>query len=227
MADSRDRFNQVRALVSRHLHKLPWLGGVFTSLSNTMFARHFVPDLIELHDLLEDTELNGRYWVWAGMLLGWAREGALLAHDRDADFALLPDDLPKLLRAVPALRRAGFRPLMQFRNNAGHVTEVTFVRHHTKFEFFVFEPVDGMLRSYVYGWPPDHLVEIESLVPEQELVPFNFLGRTWLRHADYERELECLYGDWRTPQRDWDYLRDDESAVCSRPWTNADTSWPA
>jgi hypothetical protein len=213
-------------LASRRLQSLPWIGRGFSLLSNRLFARHFVPDLVKLHDVLEDTEMSGRYWVWAGMLLGWAREGDLLAHDRDADFALLPGDLAKLLSAVPALRQAGFQPMLQYRNNNGQVTELTFRRRNAMFEFFVFEPVDGMLRSYVYGWSPDHLVEIESLVPDQELVPFDFLGRTWLRHADFERELECLYGDWRTPKRDWNYLEDDESAIASRPWTNPDASWP-
>jgi hypothetical protein len=227
MAELSDRIDVLRAIASRRLKQIPWFGPMFARMSNKLFARHFVPDLMELHDVLEGTELAGRYWVWAGMLLGWAREGGLLAHDRDADLALLPEDLPRLMNAVPALQRSGFIPLMQFRNNAGQVTELTFRRRHAKFEFFVFEPVDDMLRSYAYGWPPDHLVEIESLVPRQELVPFDFLGRTWLRHADYERELECLYGDWRTPQRDWDYLEDDESAVTSRPWTNTDTKWPA
>lgn len=209
---------------SRHLVAIPGFGAV-ARLSDRLFARRFIPDLRRLHDVLEGTELAGRYWVWAGMLLGWAREGGLLAHDRDADFALLPDDLPKLLSAVPALRRAGFRPLQMFRNNEGNVTEVTFCRHTAKFEFFVMEPADGMLRYFVYGYPPDRLIEVEARVSDQELVPFEFLGRTWLRHADYERELKSMYGDWQTPQRSWDYLQDDQAIVSRHPWTHTDLSW--
>ena len=34
-------------------------------------------DLRDLHDVLERTNLDGHYWVWAGLLLGWAREGAI------------------------------------------------------------------------------------------------------------------------------------------------------
>jgi hypothetical protein len=210
---------------SRHVFSIPGLGRIFARVSDRLFARRFIPDLHRLHDVLEETELAGLYWIWAGMLLGWAREGDLLAHDRDADIALLPENLPKLLRAVPALRRAGFHPLQMFRNNEGKVTEVTFCRHTAKFEFFVMEPVDGMLRYYVYGYAPDRLIEVEARVSNQELVPFEFLGRTWLRHADYEGELESMYGDWRTPQRAWDYLQDDQAAVSRRTWVNTDMSW--
>jgi hypothetical protein len=226
VANGRRLFSVLKMAISQRLLRIPVLGRLFAGLSNRLFLRHFVPDLLALHDVLADTELAGRYWIWGGMLLGWAREGGLLAHDRDADFALFSVDLPRLLRAAPALRRAGFQPLHQFRNHKGQVTELTFSRHNAKFEFFAMEPVDGMLQYYVYGWPPDHLVEVEGQVPNQELVPFEFLGRSWLRHADHERELECIYGDWRTPQLDWDYLQDDRSAVNHRPWVNSDTSFP-
>lgn len=210
---------------SRHVFAVPGIGRFIARVSDRQFARRFIPDLLRMHDVLEGTELAGRYWVWAGMLLGWAREGGLLAHDRDADLALLPEDLPKLLAAVPALRRAGFHPLHMFRNNEGNITEVTFCRHTAKFEFFVMEPVDDMLRYYVYGYPPDHLIEVEAQVPNQELVPFEFLGRTWLRHADYEGELKSMYGDWRTPHRGWDYLQDDQAQVSRRAWVNTNISW--
>lgn len=204
---------------------MPVVGRSFAQVNNRLFARRFVPDLREFHDLLEDSPLRGRYWVWAGMLLGWAREGQLLAHDRDADFAILPEDVAELLKLVPVLRAAGFLPLMQFRNNEGRVTELTFRRHGAKFEFFVFEEVDGALRYFVYGGPIGSPLELEAKIPRQALVPFEFLGRTWLRPEDFESELTLMYGTWRVPQTDWDYLTDDRAVVDRRPWTNTDTSW--
>lgn len=225
MGDVYDRLWELGWAGSRRVTKVPGIGRQVARFSDRRFARRFVADLHRLHDVLEDTELSGRYWVWAGMLLGWAREGDLLAHDRDADFALRSEDLPRLVEAVPALRKAGFRTLHRFRNNAGQLTELTFRRHSAKFEFFVFEPVGDELRYFVYGWPPDHLIEVEARVPEQELVPFEFLGRIWLRHADYERELECMYGEWRVPQRNWNYLDDDRATVARSVWINSDISW--
>jgi len=223
----------LRGADAKRMSRIPLLGRPLTWVNDRLFARQFVADLRRLHDGLAGTELAGRYWVWAGMLLGWAREGHLLSHDRDADFALLDEDVPRLLSAVPALGRAGFEPFLRFHNNEGRVTQYTFRRHRTKFEFIVFEPVDGMLRYYSYGTlrynsyglEPESLIEVEARVPDQELVAFNFLGRTWLRHADHERELKSIYGDWRTPQRDWDCLQDDQAAVSHRPWVNPDMSW--
>jgi hypothetical protein len=225
VAKRRDRLWILGWAGSRHLLKIPVLGRIFAFFTDRLFALHFTSDLRRLHDALADTDLSGNYWIWAGMLLGWTREGTLLAHDRDADFALLEEDLPRLLQAVPALRQAGFVPIQQFRSNTGELTELTFRRHSAKFEFFVFTPIDGMLRYNVYGWPPDHLVQVEAEIPNQELVPFHFLGRTWLKHVDHERELACMYGDWRVPQRTWNYLQDDQAAVGRQPWLNPDSAW--
>ncbi len=209
----------------RRAQRLPAVGRILVAAADRLFVRQFVPDVRQLHDLLATTELADRYWVWGGLLLGWAREGHVLAHDRDADFGVLDEDVSLLLDAVPVLAKAGFKPYRRYWNSEGRLTELTFRRHRCLFEFFLLDRVDDMLRYYVYGWPPDNLVEVEARIPSQELVPFDFLGRTWLRPADYERELEAHYGDWRTPRREWSYLEDDNAVVSRRPWVYRDTSW--
>jgi hypothetical protein len=215
----------LKGTVAQRLFTIPGIGRVVASFCNRLFVRRFVPDLQRLHDVLEETDLSGHYWIRAGMLLGWAREGTLLAHDRDADFGVLAEDLPRLLGAISALRRAGFRPLMRFRNNERQTVELTFIRHGTKFEFFILEPVDDQLRYFVFGWHPDHLFQIEKRLPAQGLVPFDFLDRKWLRPDDFELELRCMYGDWRIPKRDWNYLRDARNEVNRQPWVEYDTTW--
>src|SRR5713226_9809326 len=101
-------------------------------------------DLQRLNDVLATSELAGRYWVFGGLLLGWAREGSILRHDtRDADFAIRCEDLRSLYASVPALNRAGFRCLFRFSNNADEVTELTFMRRGAKFEFFGMKPENG------------------------------------------------------------------------------------
>ena len=211
--------------VYRRLSGLPVVGRYLAQPADMFFANRFSPDLQLLNDSLARTDLSGRYWVWAGLLLGWAREGAPLAHDRDADFAIRREDLPRLLSAVPILAAAGFQPKAIWRNNEGVATEVVFQRRGVKFEFFVLEPIDGQLRYYVFGWPPDHLFQVEARIPDQELVTFDLLGRTWLRARDYDLELTRIYGDWRTPRRKWNYLTDDLAIVDRQPWRNTDTSW--
>ena len=220
-----DLYWTIRWGASRRLLKVPGLGRAIAFFSDRLFAHHLTADLRRINDLLAAGDLSGRYWVRAGMLLGLVREGRLLAHDRDADFGLLREDLPRLLHLVPTLRQAGFHPLLQFRNNQGQLTELTFRRHSAKFEFFVLEPNDEMYRYYVFGWPPNNLFEVEKQVHKQDFVPFDFLDRTWLRPVDSERELEFMYGDWQTPRRTWNYLSDGRNIVARRPWTNTDTSW--
>jgi hypothetical protein len=177
-----------------------------------------------LNDTLATTELAGHYWVWSGMLLGWRREGQLLRHDRDVDFALLREDLALFESAVPSLVGAGFHPYQRYLNNDGHPTEFTFKRHRRKFDFFIMDRVDGELQYHVYGWPPDQLIQVDARVPEQPLVEFDFLGRRWLRPADADLELTACYGDWQTPDPNWNYL-EGTPAVRRQPWTHTDVGW--
>ena len=94
----------------------------------------FASDLRDLHDALESTELRGHYWVWGGLLLGWARDGAILPHDSlDADFAVADDDFQRLINAVPAIVEAGFKCDRYFANNDGYVTEITVMRRGARF----------------------------------------------------------------------------------------------
>jgi GT2 family glycosyltransferase len=220
-----ERLWSLRVILSRRLRRSIYVGRFVAPVSDRLFRHHFVADLQLLNDTLAAHGLAQRYWLWGGVLLGFAREGAPLAHDRDADFALEPEDFARLLRVVPALRDAGFTPLRQFRNNEDTLTEVTFRRHGARFEFFLFRPRDGESIFFLYGWPPDHLVEAEARLPEQERVDFDFLNRRWRRSRDTERELSALYGDWRRREPDWDYLNDTRAIVARRPWTNSDTSW--
>jgi hypothetical protein len=190
--------------------KVPGLGSIFRSGR----AAAFEENLRLLHDVLARSELTGRYWVWCGMLLGWAREGRILPGDWDADFAFSAADDERYARAVPALLDAGFRRWFCFRNNSGEITEETFVRHGAKFEFFRMTDVGQQHQYYMYGRDDEGPVELVARLARQELEPFEFLGRTWLKSADHEAELEAMYGDWRTPDPTYSYL--DEGTIIGR-----------
>ena len=51
----------------------------------------------------------------------------------------------------------------------------------------------------------------------QRLVPIEFLDRVWLKSEDHELELEHEYGDWRSPDPDWDYMRA-HNIIGRAPW---------
>ena len=205
--------------------KLPVVGGAIAAVAHLAFRRRFVPALLDLHDILDDSPLRGRYWVWSGLLLGWAREGALLKHDRDADLALMLDDVPLLESLVPRLRSAGFEPRARFRSNDGTTRILRFIRDGLQFEFFSFERIDDELVYYTFGWPPDNLFQNEARIADQPLKEFDFLGRTWSCHEDVDSELEAMYGDWRTPERRWHYMDDDLALTRRESWVYPDTAW--
>src|SRR5690242_18981984 len=100
----------ITAFRVRHLTaaRLASLAGRIAALQPRQLER-FTADLRDLHDAIERTELHGHYWVFGGLLLGWAREGAILAHDSlDADFAVADRDFQRLVGAVPEIVKAGF-----------------------------------------------------------------------------------------------------------------------
>lgn len=211
------------ARLLRHARSASVRGPIPAKERADVFAR----DLRLLHDILDATPFGGRYWVWSGLLLGWAREGALLAHDlHDADFGFLPHDAPLFPDAARALMRGGFAPLHRFVNNAGEVTEYTFTRHDAKFEFWMIAPRADRLRHYAYsdGGPGGPPTQVAAEISFQRLDHFRFLGRRWRKHVDHELELTQLYGDWRTPDETWDYMRG-RAIVDRRPWRDPRYRW--
>jgi hypothetical protein len=184
----------------------------------------FAADLRDLHDALQRTDLDGHYWVWGGLLLGWAREGAILPHDNDADFGVNDADFPRLMNAVPQITKAGFRCDRRFLNNDGRVTQVVFIRHGIRFDFFRMFHEAGRLHYFVYSAENGKAIQLEKSMPEQATAPFTFLDRTWLKHYDHELELRCLYGAWEIPDPSWSYL--DGGSIHARcPWHASEYEW--
>ena len=185
----------------------------------------FIADLQKLNDVLARTELHDHYWVWSGLLLGWAREGRVLAHDTlDADFAVLDEDFPRLIRAVPMLMESGFKCDRRFVNNSGDVTELTLMRHGARFEFFRMFPIADRLRYYMYADLKSGPIEVEASLPAQKTVTFRFLNRNWLKHEDHELELRSTYGEWKIPDPSWSYL-DGPDIETRRAWLRPDFDW--
>ena len=133
-------------------------------------------------------------------------------------------DFDRLVNAVPTLIRAGFRCDRRYANNDGQVTELTFVRHGVRFEFFRMFPVDGRLRYFMYTIKLNGITELEAVVPDQAKAPFSFLGRDWLKVHDHELELRSIYGSWKIPDPSWAYV-DDMGVDARRPSRHSHFDW--
>ncbi|WP_226366697.1 hypothetical protein [Pseudonocardia sp. ICBG162] len=182
-------------------------------------AAAFREDLLLLNDVLAGTRFGAHYWVWGGMLLGWAREGGLLAHDvGDADFCYDASADAEFAAAVPALRAAGFRPWFSYRDSDGELRERVFVRRGSKFEFFRLTTTGEEQEYRMFGSDGLEPVEVLGRIPAQRPETFSFLGRRWNKPVDHEGLLRRHYGDWRIPVTDWHYLTDDGTVVETRPW---------
>ncbi len=182
----------------------------------------FQRDLRLLHDVLETTPLAGRYWLRAGLLLGWAREGRVLTHDaNDADFGYLQTDRKHLLQALPSLLEAGFHPGNVFRNNAGIATEYRVLRGDARFEFFAMTEVGNELEYLLYahhGAYKKKPVQIRCRVPRHGLEKIEFIGRQWHKPDRHEEQLEVMYGAWQQPDPEHQYT-DSGAAVERVPWS--------
>ena len=110
--------------------------------------------LMQLHDLLADTEFHGRYWMIMGLLLGCVRDGGPIPWDRDSDFGFMDEDLPKFELAVEKLRQNGFELRPPQVNNDGRTTKWTLRREAIKYEFFQFERHGDRLRWYYHRRKP-------------------------------------------------------------------------
>jgi hypothetical protein len=187
--------------------------------------RRMEADLRDLNDVLSVGPMAGRSWLFSGVLLGFAREGAILLHDTEgADLAFLAEDIELLESCVPSLIAAGFAPHFRFPGVRGPATEYSFTRNGAKFEFFRIDVRDDRFCYANYGYAGDESpVKNHCSTPAQPLEEIRFLGRSWLKPRDHELELTAMYGDWRTPDPSFNYLTG-PAVERTEPWD--DSTYP-
>lgn len=191
---------------------------------------NYVENLQLLNDTLAAGPLNERYWVWGGLLIGWAREGHPMKHDlQDADFAINAEDEALLQLATKDLIAAGFEPLQYFVNNEGKKTEFCFQRDGVKLEFFLLRKVNDQFVYNTYrgkgGRVDKRRLQVTSAIAYQELCEFKYLQRTWNKVQNHDDELTRLYGNWRKPDKNYVYWNDCQAIIKTDPWTGDVYAW--
>ena len=168
--------------------------------------------VLQMHGsrLLEDTlevcrTLNLRPFLAWGTLLGHYREGGFIAHDYDIDLGLLETDFSQKTEII------------QLMSKKGHT-----VRSDN--DYFISFYYHGFRNPYIelqrFYWKNGQMANSLALQHGDEIFTYyfpldifdeflmaKFLGRfAVLVPAQTERFLTVAYGDWRTPQKHWDFL---------------------
>lgn len=141
---------------------------------------------------------------FAGTLLGLVRDGRLLPGDKDADLAVWLEDFGL---AVAVLQQRGWRRADNM-PPFGNMASLVDPRSGLSVDLFGIrrDPVQRRLEGgvWMYGKPASH--QRVTHYPWFELADrATPAGAIWWPQPP-DALLAALYGDWRTPQPDWDSL---------------------
>lgn len=153
---------------------------------------------------------------YAGTLLGLERDGRLLPNDKDADLAAWLEDFAlagRLLQQFGLLRATDVPPFGNMATyvepRSGHSVDLFGLRR---------DPVAGAIEGgvWLYGRPAawQRMLDLPWFTLSARGGP---AGEVWWPEAD--RLLAAVYGDWRTPQPEWDSL------VSSRALREVNLNW--
>ena len=179
--------------------------------SHADIARKMLKDVTNLLD-----ELDIPYVLEFGTLLGIVREGRLLPWDTDLDISITDDALGKLIQHKRKIWKLGYRTRIRyFKKDIGSykVGDIRILKIQTR-KFFILKD-KGLLdvfimkrekdgHTFVVGETPSVLKTI-PLKYHDSTTTIDFDNKTYRIPKLYENYLEYIYGDWRTPKKDWDF----------------------
>lgn len=159
-------------------------------LPRLLARRNRLPALRELfcstNAVLRDLGVD--YWLAYGTLLGYHREGAILAHDRDVDFGL-PEE------AYPIVRQARFPPSFRLYDTSfKHDGPKLYVEHRGwEADLYFYRTFASVLKSGERSRNQGDRAPLprKAIFPLQEVT---FLGQSTRIPADPEQVLRIAYG---------------------------------
>ena len=160
--------------------------------TNPSFSELARQALLDLKHCLANA--NTEFFLVSGTLLGCIREGKLLGHDKDIDVGIMaPVDKLQLEQIIITYPTLALLP---------SPTHKLFVQHK-----------NGVLIDIFIHWQEEGKLLHEGITAGWwntpfKLVPQHFLDETFLIPEDYDRYLTENYGDWRTPNTEFDTFLD-------------------
>ncbi len=165
-----------------------------------------------LRDLVDaSSQLGMKPFLMWGTLLGQVREGRFLEHDYDIDLGMLDDDYAKKDELIRAMKKRGYKVRHDVPYSLSFVTADGLLyldidriyKHKGKMIQSARSELSGEITAYHY---PDHVFN--------EFVSKIFVAgiRVWVP-TRAEDLLESIYGDWRTPAKDYNYMTGPRNAI--------------
>lgn len=170
------------------------------------------------HQILKEFEevnrqLGHKIWIEAGTLLGYEREGAILAHDIDMDFAMMsPKDSNELETIIEFLSKRNFvlnRKLI-YQNQ---VKEISFSYNGLNVDIILFDRVDDNVISTTMIWygmnALNKPVNVEAFyyeLPMEDLKEVTFMEAKTYAPTNSVDYLKAYYGeDYLIPNTNYDW----------------------
>jgi len=150
-------------------------------------------------------------WAEYGTLLGLKRDGSPILWDYDGDVGILDKDRITLLEAVQKDQKAGLCPedfVMDEQYYQDRGCMACYFRDHRNeiCDIIFYEERDGMVASLQsekilteYPCAYNYSLPVEDVFP---LEPTIMLGHRIYTWKNWQRPLDLVYGDWRTPLKD-------------------------
>lgn len=167
---------------------------------------------------------NIPYWLEGGTLLGIIRENRLLPWDNDLDIPIRSEDFDRLRRILPKFFYRGMIAKVreykiddppfqkgEVRLIKVYATKYLFFKSPLVLDIFVKKKLDDQ-----YYWVVGVKRRAKKAVPARfydELTTVQFNHKTYSIPKLTDEYLTYRYGDWRTPVKTWNYIKDDQSIV--------------
>lgn len=161
-----------------------------------------------------------KFWMTDGTLLGFFREGDLIGHDLDIDFAMFATDHgPEVGKSFLAKGFCAHKTYGKIERGL----EESFVKNGIKVDIFYFYETDGFVWHAAwlnggknlqddiirYAYPKDLVADLQSV---------SFLGTQAPAPANIQRYVVLKYGEsWQTPDRRWRWDTSPKNVI-DGPW---------
>ena len=165
-----------------------------------------------------------KYILEGGTLLGIIRENRLLPWDNDLDLTIREEDLEELLKSRWDLWKKGFRTRVRYyKEDVGPFKkgEVKIIKIQTR-KYLIFKGftlLDVFIKKRVndqYFWTVGGKKIVLKSAPAnfyEDLKDVEFNGHNYSIPKQVEDYLTYRYGEWKKPQKDYNYTKDDKAIV--------------